>query len=86
MREGLCSHHLSRVTPGELVRVTVRPSRFRPPKNLAASPVIMVRAAGPKDGGFELEICLSHLVPHAISVFPKKTTILVVYVVCMCVV
>ena len=48
-REGLCSHHLGRVTPGELVRVTIRPSSFRAPKDLAASPVIMVRVgAGPE--------------------------------------
>lgn len=29
--------------PGELVRVTVRPSSFRAPADLAACPVIMVR-------------------------------------------
>eukprot|EP00752_Nemacystus_decipiens_P005386 g4883.t1 len=46
-REGLCSHHLSRITPGELLRVTVRPSSFRAPRDLTASPVIMV---GPGTG------------------------------------
>ena len=42
-REGLCSHHLQRLTPGELVRVAVRRSTFRAPADLTAAPVIMVR-------------------------------------------
>lgn len=41
-REGLCSHHLRRLAVGEVVRLAVRPSRFRAPVDLSASPVIMV--------------------------------------------
>ncbi|CAM9801707.1 unnamed protein product [Scytosiphon promiscuus] len=41
-KEGLCSHHLRRVTRGELLRIAVRPSNFRSPSDLTASPVIMV--------------------------------------------
>ncbi|CAN0396065.1 unnamed protein product, partial [Hapterophycus canaliculatus] len=47
IREGLCSHHLQRLAPGELVRMRVRPSSFRPPVSLMDSPVIMV---GPGTG------------------------------------
>lgn len=42
MREGLCSHYLARQKAGEIVRVSVRCSKFRAPEDLSLSPVIMV--------------------------------------------